>query len=103
MVPDLPEYAFSDKPPRQGTLFHVQLLWAGLMTDVLRYEKFGAHGGDWRQHGHRKAASQPCRLGTLSSLPKQRATLLSERKTAFGLQRRLVENNRDAFEGMNPL
>jgi pimeloyl-ACP methyl ester carboxylesterase len=47
VVPDLPGYGFSDKPKKLGTLFHVNDLWARLMTDLLGYKKFGAHGGDW--------------------------------------------------------
>jgi pimeloyl-ACP methyl ester carboxylesterase len=47
VVPDLPGYGFSDRPPKLGTVFRVNDLWAGLMTDVLGYSQFGAHGGDW--------------------------------------------------------
>lgn len=47
IVPDLPGYGFSDKPKHLGTIFRVHELWARLMTDVLGYEKFVAHGGDW--------------------------------------------------------
>jgi microsomal epoxide hydrolase len=47
IVPDLPGYGFSDKPRELGTLFRVHDLWARLMTQVLGYQKFVAHGGDW--------------------------------------------------------
>src|SRR5262249_4668279 len=47
VVPDLPGFGFSDKPKKLGTIFHVQDLWANLMTEVLGYKKFVAHGGDW--------------------------------------------------------
>ena len=47
VVPDLPGYGFSDKPPKVGTLFRVNDIWARLMTDVLGYKQCGAHGGDW--------------------------------------------------------
>jgi hypothetical protein len=47
VVPDLPGYGFSDRPPKLGTVFRVNGLWAKLMTDVLGYKQFGAHGGDW--------------------------------------------------------
>src|SRR5262249_3300033 len=47
VVPDLPGFGFSDKPKKLGTIFHVQDLWANLMTDGLGYKKFVAHGGDW--------------------------------------------------------
>jgi microsomal epoxide hydrolase len=47
VVPDLPGYGFSDRPPEVGTVFRVNDLWAQLMTDILGYEHFGAHGGDW--------------------------------------------------------
>jgi pimeloyl-ACP methyl ester carboxylesterase len=47
VVPDLPGYGFSDRPPKTGTVFRVNDLWAHLMTDKLGYPRFGAHGGDW--------------------------------------------------------
>jgi pimeloyl-ACP methyl ester carboxylesterase len=47
VVPDLPGYGFSDRPPKHGTIFQVNDLWARLMTEKLGYERFGAHGGDW--------------------------------------------------------
>jgi pimeloyl-ACP methyl ester carboxylesterase len=47
VVPDLPGYGFSDKPTKNGTIFHVNDSWARLMTDKLGYKQFGAHGGDW--------------------------------------------------------
>lgn len=47
VVPDLPGYGFSDRPTKHGTIFHVNDLWARLMTDKLGYGRFGAHGGDW--------------------------------------------------------
>jgi pimeloyl-ACP methyl ester carboxylesterase len=47
VVPDLPGYGFSARPPEIGTIFRVNDLWAKLMTHRLGYQKFGAHGGDW--------------------------------------------------------
>jgi pimeloyl-ACP methyl ester carboxylesterase len=47
VVPDLPGYGFSDRPREAGTVFRVNDLWARLMTVVLGYPRFGAHGGDW--------------------------------------------------------
>jgi len=47
VVPSLPGFAFSDKPTTPGTIFRVGDLWHTLMTDVLGYERFAAHGGDW--------------------------------------------------------
>jgi pimeloyl-ACP methyl ester carboxylesterase len=47
IVPDLPGFGFSDKPAKHGALFTVGDLWDGLMTEVLGYARFGAHGGDW--------------------------------------------------------
>jgi microsomal epoxide hydrolase len=47
IVPSLPGYGFSDKPTTPGmTTTRVADLWHGLMTDVLGYERYGAHGGD---------------------------------------------------------
>jgi microsomal epoxide hydrolase len=47
IVPDLPGYGFSDRPKKPGAIFRVNDVWAELMTGVLGYKKFGAHGGDW--------------------------------------------------------
>jgi hypothetical protein len=45
VVPDLPGYGFSDRPPEIGTIFRVNDLWAQLMTDRLSYQKFGRMAG----------------------------------------------------------
>jgi pimeloyl-ACP methyl ester carboxylesterase len=47
VVPSLPGFGFSDPPPRRGSIFQVGSVWHSLMTDVLGYERFAAHGGDW--------------------------------------------------------
>src|SRR5262249_25343863 len=47
VAPSLPGYGFSDKPRDSGTLFHIGDMWHGLMTRVLGYEHYVAHGGDW--------------------------------------------------------
>jgi len=47
VVLDLPGYGFCDRPAKHGTSFHVNDLWAHLMTDTRGYMRFGAHGGDW--------------------------------------------------------
>ncbi|HTA94418.1 MAG TPA: epoxide hydrolase [Polyangiaceae bacterium] len=47
VVPSMPGYGFSQAPERDGFTFQIGDLWHKLMTDVLRYERFGAHGGDW--------------------------------------------------------
>lgn len=47
VVPDLPGYGFSDPPQRLGTTFRIHDLWARLMTKVLGYRRFVAHGSDW--------------------------------------------------------
>ena len=47
VVPSLPGFGFSDKPDKAAATFAIGDLWHGLMTDVLGYARFGAHGGDW--------------------------------------------------------
>jgi pimeloyl-ACP methyl ester carboxylesterase len=47
IIPSLPGYGFSDKPREPGVLFHIGDMWASLMTELLGYQQFGAHGGDW--------------------------------------------------------
>jgi pimeloyl-ACP methyl ester carboxylesterase len=47
VVPSLPGYGFSDKAEKDGMLFRVGDLWHELMTRVLDYDHYVAHGGDW--------------------------------------------------------
>ena len=47
VVPSLPGFGFSGSPTKPGTIFRVGDLWHTLMTDVLGYPRFAAHGGDW--------------------------------------------------------
>jgi pimeloyl-ACP methyl ester carboxylesterase len=48
VVPSLPGYGFSDRPPdpQDSLRSHIAALWARLMSEVLGYSRFGAHGGD---------------------------------------------------------
>ncbi|HMF08580.1 MAG TPA: epoxide hydrolase [Thermoanaerobaculia bacterium] len=47
IVPSLPGYGFSQRPPRGGTTpRRIGALWAELM-EGLGYARFGAQGGDW--------------------------------------------------------
>jgi pimeloyl-ACP methyl ester carboxylesterase len=46
VIPSLPGYGFSDPLSGRGSANRVPALWAQLMTDVLGYGRFGAHGGD---------------------------------------------------------
>jgi pimeloyl-ACP methyl ester carboxylesterase len=47
VVPSIPGYGFSGTPEPDGNIFKIHELWATLMTDVLGYKYFAAHGGDW--------------------------------------------------------
>jgi pimeloyl-ACP methyl ester carboxylesterase len=47
VIPSIPGFAFSAPPDSTGSLFNIHNLWSKLMTDVLGYDKFVAHGGDW--------------------------------------------------------
>ena len=47
IVPSLPWCAFSRELRHSGGLFRVHDTWHQLMTDVLGYDRYGAHGGDW--------------------------------------------------------
>lgn len=47
VIPSLPGFAFSTLADSPGSFFNIHNLWATLMTDVLGYDKFVAHGGDW--------------------------------------------------------
>jgi pimeloyl-ACP methyl ester carboxylesterase len=46
VIPSLPGYGFSDPLPRRGSAARIPRLWARLMTEVLGYPRFAAHGGD---------------------------------------------------------
>ena len=47
IAPSLPGFGFSARPTQSGmTSAAVTRLWAALMTDVLGYKQFVAHGGD---------------------------------------------------------
>lgn len=47
IVPSLPGYAFSGRPPRPMGPRKVAALWRKLMVDALGFTRFGAQGGDW--------------------------------------------------------
>ena len=48
VAPSLPGYVFSFKPgQKRFSLEEIAEVFAGLMTDVLGYRRFGAQGGDW--------------------------------------------------------
>jgi len=48
VVPSLPGYVFSTPVTRPGVNWWTTAdLWATLMTDILGYDRFGAHGSDW--------------------------------------------------------
>ena len=84
VAPSLPGYAFSEARADNGGLFGFGDLWHKLMTDVLGYQKFGAHGGDWGSTITRAPRAQSRRLGgrdpphrraVLARLPEARQTL----------------------------
>jgi pimeloyl-ACP methyl ester carboxylesterase len=47
VVPSLPGYGFSGRPPRPISAADIARMWRTLMVDVLGYKRFGAQGGDW--------------------------------------------------------
>jgi pimeloyl-ACP methyl ester carboxylesterase len=46
VVPSLPGFAFSAQRPERTDPWSTPELWHRLMTDVLGYSRYGAHGGD---------------------------------------------------------
>jgi pimeloyl-ACP methyl ester carboxylesterase len=46
VVPSLPGFAFSEQRPQATDPASTPDLWHRLMTEVLGYERYGAHGGD---------------------------------------------------------
>jgi pimeloyl-ACP methyl ester carboxylesterase len=89
VTPSLPGFGFSDRPSRPGVAHPVIAdLWARLMTEVLGYRKFAAHGTDIgvgvtarlaRQHPeslvgiHLSAASLPLPDGGRALAPAEQA------------------------------
>lgn len=48
IVPSLPGFGFSDRPTQPGcNVQKIADIWMQLMTKVLGYDRFCAHGGDW--------------------------------------------------------
>jgi pimeloyl-ACP methyl ester carboxylesterase len=47
VAPSLPGFGFSDASPKPDEIFAVGDLWHRLMTEVLGYPRYAAHGGDW--------------------------------------------------------
>src|SRR5262249_6173707 len=47
VAPSLPGYGWSEPRPDHGGLFGFHDVLNVLMRDVLGYERYGAHGGDW--------------------------------------------------------
>ncbi len=47
VVPSLPGFGFSGRPPRPIGAADVADMWRALMVDGLGYARFGAQGGDW--------------------------------------------------------
>jgi pimeloyl-ACP methyl ester carboxylesterase len=46
VIPSLPGFAFSAQRPERTDPWSTPELWHRLMTDVLGYKRYGAHGGD---------------------------------------------------------
>jgi pimeloyl-ACP methyl ester carboxylesterase len=46
VAPSLPGYGFSDRPTQPGATRRIPDLWVKLMTEVLAYPRFAAHGAD---------------------------------------------------------
>lgn len=47
VIPSLPGYGFSSRPPAPIGPRAVASIWRELMTETLGYTRFGAQGGDW--------------------------------------------------------
>lgn len=47
VIPSLPGYGFSERPPERGMLSaRIASMWDELMSEALGYRRYGAHGGD---------------------------------------------------------
>lgn len=96
VVPDLPGYGFSDKPTKRGMIFHVNDLWAQLMTDKLGYRRFGAHGGDWGSTvTERLARSHPNSVVAIHLTDVPFGHLFQKPDDASSAEKKLFKHNED--------
>ena len=58
VIPSLPGFGFSSKPPKPVGPVTIARLWHKLMKDIGGYSRFGAQGGDWGQAVTIQLASQ---------------------------------------------
>ena len=82
VVPDLPGFGFSEARPQKGGAFGFGDLLHRLMTTVLGYERYGAHGGDWEARSAitwRAATEARSSASTLPMYPS--GTPSSQRRT----------------------
>jgi epoxide hydrolase len=49
VIPSLPGFGFSSRPPKPVGPVTIAKLWHKLMKDIAGYPRFGAQGGDWGQ------------------------------------------------------
>jgi pimeloyl-ACP methyl ester carboxylesterase len=112
VIPSLPGFTFSAPASTDGSLFNVHNLWAKLMVDVLGYNKFVAHGGDWgsiitehlaRSHSKHVAAIHLTDVPFLHNFQKPNDLTEAEKKfLEEGEQYQMKENAYAMLQGTRP-
>jgi pimeloyl-ACP methyl ester carboxylesterase len=112
IVPSIPGFGFSGGPSAQTSIFQVHNLWAKLMTDVLGYERFVAHGGDWgslvtehlaRSHSRAVAAIHLTDVSFLHSFQKPDKVSPAEQKYFEAMEKKqMTENAYAMLQGTRP-
>jgi pimeloyl-ACP methyl ester carboxylesterase len=104
VIPSLPGYAFSSRPPRPGasTGRSTANLWTRLMTECLGYQRFGAQGQDlgasvtlWLAAEHADAVIGIHLPGVLTFPPKDQP--VSEEGRAFLARQERWRNEEGAY------
>ncbi|SED64527.1 Pimeloyl-ACP methyl ester carboxylesterase [Pseudomonas mohnii] len=96
IIPSLPGFGFSGKPPGVFSQRQTAILWNKLMTEVLGYPRYWAQGGDWGSivtswlgldHGQHVEAIHLNMLGFRSLTPPRDDAELNWQRQAEAAQR----------------
>jgi pimeloyl-ACP methyl ester carboxylesterase len=99
VIPSLPGFAYSAPVPHAAS---IPTIWHRLMTDVLGYPRYGAHGGDiGAMVTNRLALEHPDHVTgihvTMPAEPTAAATTLTAREREFLAERRVNHETNGAY------
>jgi pimeloyl-ACP methyl ester carboxylesterase len=104
VIPSLPGFGFSAPRPGRTDPWSTPELWHRLMTEVLGYSRYGAHGGDLgagittRLAMRHADALVGIHLLAVGSPPLEHATELSDAERAYIAQLQAWERDEGAYE-----